>query len=148
MLSLHRCGSVPRTNKSLFGSGSSRSGSKTCYFRHWPSRWQTKNFFPRFFRSLPYFLKLYLHTNSKIKSHIKKSQNNWNRRFFLLFLLDDRNDMDPEPDLRLTVPGGPKTYGSGTLFSWNTFVYSAKNRKKQLIKELWVYYQGWIRILM
>jgi hypothetical protein len=37
-----------------------------------------------------YFLKVYLHHFSKIKSHKEKSQNSMNQGVFVLFLLDDR----------------------------------------------------------
>jgi hypothetical protein len=50
--------SVPMTN-----------GSGFCYFRHWPSRCQTKNNFFILSFSAYYFLKVYLHYFSKIKSH-------------------------------------------------------------------------------
>ncbi len=54
-------GSVPLTNESGSGSGS-------CYFRQWPSRWQRKiKCFSCFF--VFYFLTLHLHHFSKIKSH-------------------------------------------------------------------------------
>jgi hypothetical protein len=61
-----------------------------------------------------YFLKLYLHHFSKIKSH-KEVTKQCESRVFLLFLHDDRR-MDPEPDPYLVLMdpgpnlGGPKTY--------------------------------------
>ncbi len=60
-----------------------RAGSRSCYFRRWPSRRQQKFFFAY------YFLKLNLHNFSKIKSH-KEVTKQWKSTFFLLFLHDDR----------------------------------------------------------
>jgi hypothetical protein len=55
------------------GSGSdTKSGSGSCFFRQWPSRWQLKKKFSSSFCSYD-FLKLHLHHFSMIKSH-KESQ--------------------------------------------------------------------------
>ncbi len=54
-------------------------GSGSCYFRHWPSRWQQNTIFSAY-----YFLKVHLHHFSKIKSQ-KESQNIRNQGFSYYF---------------------------------------------------------------
>jgi hypothetical protein len=56
-------GSVSLTNGAELGSGFG-SGSGSCYFHQWPSRWQLTVIFFAY-----YFLKLHLHHFSKIKRH-------------------------------------------------------------------------------
>ncbi len=71
-------GSIPLTNRSWFGS---------CYFRQWPSRWQLKIIFLKFFFAY-YFLKVHLHHFAKIQSKdIKKSENSRNQSFPYYFSL-------------------------------------------------------------
>ncbi len=61
------------------------NGSGSCYFRHWPSRCQTKtNFLKTFF--CYYFSKAHLHHFSKIKSQ-KESQNSRNQGFYNYFCM-------------------------------------------------------------
>ncbi len=61
-------------------------GSRSCYFRHWPSRCQQKtNLLTQFFL-LAYFLKLHLHHFSNIKSQ-KESQNSRNQGFSNYFCM-------------------------------------------------------------
>ncbi len=77
-----RTHTMPLTNGFVSGSGS-------CYFRQWPSRWQRKiKFLPgtKFFKN--YFLKLHLRTFFKNKSHKEVTiKEEW--RYSLQFLLDD-----------------------------------------------------------
>ena len=50
------CGSMPLTNGSEF-----RSGSGSCYFRHWPSRCQQKtNFLTQFFLLITFWRYIYI----------------------------------------------------------------------------------------
>jgi hypothetical protein len=63
-------------------------GSRSCYFRHWPLSCQQKTNFLKCL-SAYYFLKVHLHHISKIKSK-KGDTKQYESRFFLLFLLDDR----------------------------------------------------------
>ncbi len=58
-------------------------GSRSCYFRHWPSRCQKEKNFHTIF-STYYFLKLHLHHFSKIKSQ-KESQNSRHQGFSYYF---------------------------------------------------------------
>ncbi len=61
------------------------SGSGSCNFRQWPSRWQLKrNLFSKFFAYN--FLKLHLHNFSKIKNH-KEVTKQWNQGFSYYFCL-------------------------------------------------------------
>ncbi len=60
------------------------NGSGSCYFRHWPSRYQQKLIFLTQFFSAYYFLELHLHHLSKIKSQ-KESQNSSNQGFFFYY---------------------------------------------------------------
>ncbi len=63
------------------------NGSGSCHFRHWPWRRQQKTNLKK--KSAYYFLNVYLHHFSKIKSP-KEVAKQYGSRFFLLFLLDDR----------------------------------------------------------
>ncbi len=67
------CGSIPLTN-----------GSRSCYFRHWPSRRQQKTNFKKFF--CIYFLKVHLHHFLKTKSQ-KEVTSSRNQGFSYYFCL-------------------------------------------------------------
>ncbi len=78
------------------------SGSGSCYFRQWPTRWQQKiHFFLRFFANYSEAT-----FTSKV---IKKSQNRRNQGFRTIFAWWWK-DPDPDPNLVLMDPdlGGPK----------------------------------------
>ncbi len=68
-------GSMPLTN-----------GSGSCFFRHWPSRCQPKNYFCSNIFSAYYCLKVHLHNFPKKKSQ-KESQNSRNQGFSYYFCM-------------------------------------------------------------
>ncbi len=103
----------------------SLNGSRSCYFRHRPSRCQQKNNFLFYYFCL-YFLKVLLYLFSKIKK-VKKSHKIVRIKGFLTIFAWLQKDPDPDPDPHLWLmhpdPGGSKTCGSdGSGFGSATLV--------------------------
>ncbi len=95
-------GSMPVTSGSGFGSWS-------CYFRHWPLRLQ------KFSAHYRYFLKIYLHNFSKIKSQGKKSQNSRNQGLtYFSCLMKEGSGSVPLSNWFGYGSRRPKSYGSGS----------------------------------
>ncbi len=101
------------------GSMAMTNGSGSCYFRHWPSRFQQKtNFLNKFFCLLllegtftPFF------KDKKSKTSHKTA----GIKVFLTIFASWYKDPDPYLWLMDPDPGGPKSYGSGpaTLLEWH-----------------------------
>ncbi len=86
-------GSMPLTN-----------GSGSCYFPHWPSRANKKLFFSKFSCFFLFFEGIFTSFFKDKKS--KRSHKTVGIKVLLTFIAWWYKDPDP---------GGPKTYGSGTL---------------------------------
>ncbi len=106
-------GSMPLTNGSGCGS---RCGSRSCYFRHWPSRRQKNEFKKKI--SAYYFLKAHLHNFSKIKSPKEVTKQGFSYFFYLMIEGSGSEAGSESGSIHLTNGSGsgrPKICGSGTL---------------------------------
>ena len=92
------------------------NGSGSCFFRHWPSRCQQKQFFfKHLFCLLLFEGTVHLHNIPKIRSQ-KESQNSRNQGFsyyFCMMIEGSGSGSIPLTSGSDPDPGGPKTRGSG-----------------------------------
>ncbi len=88
------------------------SGSRSCYFCHWPSGRQQKLIFYRSFLLITFWKYIYIIFQRQKVKRSKKNSRNRGCSYYFFFMIEGSDPYlwltDPDPD-----PGGPKSYGSG-----------------------------------